>query len=233
VELLSLAKKNYNYRQLAAMTNLPITVLSRYVRGHVLPSAGRTEALRKALEPVVSLEALLRQGIHFDEQGYFDNSSIVWDINILRLAAYRAIELFAGRKITKILTAAVDGVPFATIVASEMGKGLVVAKKEREVGIQDFVEESFVPSNSAIVMTLHIPRHAIRRGDSVLIVDDIISDGDTHRALVNLVAKAKASVVGMFSLVSVGDAWRQRIQLDDSAFVHSAVKVEPPKYGAQ
>ena len=39
VDLLKAAKDRYTYRELSSMTGLPVTVLSRYAKGHVLPSA--------------------------------------------------------------------------------------------------------------------------------------------------------------------------------------------------
>jgi len=36
IELLRTAKKEYTYRELSVKTNLPVTVLSRYAKGHVL-----------------------------------------------------------------------------------------------------------------------------------------------------------------------------------------------------
>jgi len=228
VELLTLAKKTHTYRELSEITKLPITVLSRYVKGHVLPSSNRAEQLRTTLEPAVSLENLLRENIRFDEAGYFDNSSIVWDLNLLRLAAYRTIENFAGRKITKIITAEADGIPFATIVASEMGKSLVVARKSREVGVSDWIEESYIPSNSAVVITLHVPRYLIKRNDSILIVDDVTRTGETQRALMDLVLKARGSVVGVMTLIGIGRSWKQRLAHESDFLVNSIVELNDP-----
>ena len=228
VELLSLAKKTHTYRELSDITKLPITVLSRYVKGHVLPSTNRAEQLKSALEPVVSLENLLRENIKFDASNYFDNSSIIWDLNLLRLAAYRTIEAFAGRKITKILTAEADGIPFATTVASEMGKALLVARKSREVGVSDWIEESYIPSNSAFVITLYVPRYMVKRNDSILIVDDVTRTGETQKALIDLVLKSKASVVGMMTLIAVGKTWRQKLAVESDCLLSSIVELNDP-----
>jgi len=229
IELLALAKRFHTYRELSQVTGLPITVLSRYAKGHVMPSSNRTEELRKVLFPMVSLEKLLVESVEFDSDGYLNNSRVVWDPGILRLAAYRAMDLFAGRKITKILTAAVDGVPFATILAGEMEKGLVVAKTSREVAISDFIEESFIPSSSAVVTTLYVPKYSIRREDSVLIVDDVARSGDTQRAMINLTLKAKASVAGILTLIGIGDHWKEKPPWAPDIQIHAIVGLsEPP-----
>lgn len=206
IELLRTAKKHFTYRELAQRTGLPVTVLSRYVKGHVLPTTKRAKNIWNILAKIVNLEEEIRSRLKFDELGYFDNTSIVGDLNLLQQAAQDALSKFAGRRITKIVTAAVDGIPLATAVASAFGVDLVIAKKSKEVGVQDFLEETYIPSNSAVMMALYVPR-GILKGESVLIVDDVIRTGETQRALINLVGRAKAEVTGIFALIAVGDDW--------------------------
>ena len=212
IDLLRTAKKHYTYRELSTRTELPVTVLSRYVKGHVLPSSSRARKIWKILEKLVGLEEELRRLIKFDENGYFDNTSIISDTALLQQGAQYVFLKFAGRRITKILTAAVDGIPLATIIAEALGVNLIIAKKTKDVGIRDYIEETFIPGDSAMVMSLYIPRGTIKRGDSVLIVDDIIKSGETPKAMVNLVLKARAEVAGIYALIAVGDKWSGKIQ---------------------
>src|SRR2546428_14171134 len=73
IELLNLAKQRFTYRELSAMAHLPETVLSRSVKGHVLPTAHRAEEINKTLHRYISLEKEVLQRTHFDDGGYFDN----------------------------------------------------------------------------------------------------------------------------------------------------------------
>jgi adenine/guanine phosphoribosyltransferase-like PRPP-binding protein len=185
----------------------------------VLPTSTRAKKLRKALSKMVKLDVEVMKKLRFDEQGYFDNTNIIFNMNLLKLAAQHALDKFAGKKITVVLTAAVDGIPLATLVANLLNKNVVVAKKEKEVGVRSFLEEVYIPSNSAILTSLYIPKKlpidkstlTIRRGDSVLIVDDVIRSGETQRALINLCYKAKAEVAGIFALIVVGTQWKGKI----------------------
>jgi len=211
IDLLRTAKKNYTYRELSGRTGLPVTVLSRYVKGHVLPSSSRAKTVWKTLEKLVGLEEELRRRIKFDEYGYFDNSSIISDPALLQQGAQYVFSRFAGRRITKVLTAAVDGIPLATLVSEALGIDMVIAKKSKEVGIRDYIEESFIPGESAMIMSLYIPRNTIKRGEGVLIVDDIIKSGETQKALINLVDKCRAEVAGVYALIGIGDQWRQKL----------------------
>jgi len=230
IELLRTAKykRNITYRELASKTGLPVTVLSRYAKGHVLPNTSRAKQLWKVLTKLVGLETELRSRIKFDEDGYFDNTEIVGDYNILQQAANHALANFAGRRVTKILSAAVDGIPLATMVANALGVNLVVAKRNKEVGVKAFLEETYVLKGSGVTMTLYIPKEAIKKRDSVLVVDDMIKTGETQAALVSLVRKAKAEMSGLFSLVAVGDEWKRVLKLSGECPVEVITYVKAP-----
>jgi adenine/guanine phosphoribosyltransferase-like PRPP-binding protein len=230
IELLRTAKykRNITYRELASKTGLPVTVLSRYAKGHVLPNTSRAKQLWKVLTRLVGLETELRSRIKFDEDGYFDNTEIVGDYNILQQAANHALANFAGRRVTKVLSAAVDGIPLATMVANALGVNLVVAKRNKEVGVKAFLEETYVLRGSGVTMTIYIPKEAIKKRDSVLVVDDMIKTGETQAALVNLVRKAKAEMSGLFSLIAVGDEWKRVLKLAGECPVEVITYVKAP-----
>jgi adenine phosphoribosyltransferase len=229
IELLITAKKQYTYRELSTKTNLPVTVLSRYAKGHVLPNAARAKQLWNILTKLVGLEAELHRIIRFNEHGYFDNTWIVGDFNILKQAAHYALATFAGKRVTKVLTAAVDGIPLATMVANSLGVNLAIAKTNKEVGVPAFLEETYVLRDSGVTVTLYLPKNAIKRRDSVLVVDDMIKTGETQAALINLVHKAKAEISGIYSLIAIGDEWQERIKLPKRCSVEVVTKVKPKK----
>ena len=230
IELLRTAKykKNITYRELSAKTGLPVTVLSRYAKGHVLPNTARAKQLWKVLSKFVSLENEIRSRIKFDEDGYFDNTDIIGDFHILQQAANHALANFAGKRVTKVFTAAVDGIPLATMVANALGVNLVIAKRSKEVGVKEFLEETFVLRDSGVTMTLYVPKDAIKKKDSVLIVDDMIKTGETQAALVNLVRKAKAEISGVFALIAIGDEWKKKLKLPEDCPVEVVTYVKQP-----
>lgn len=231
IELLRTAKykRNITYRELASKTGLPVTVLSRYAKGHVMPNTARAKQLWKVLTKLVGLETELRNRIKFDEEGYFDNTDIIGDFNILQQAANHALSNFAGKRVTKVLTAAVDGIPLATMVANALGVNLIIAKRGKEVGVKAFLEETYVLGrDSGVTMTLYIPKDAIKKRDSVLIVDDMIKTGETQAALVNLVRKAKAEISGFFSIIAVGEEWKKKLKLSGECPVEVITYVKAP-----
>ena len=231
IELLRTAKykKNITYRELSSKTGLPVTVLSRYAKGHVLPNTTRAKQLWRVLNKIVGLETELRSRIKFDDTGYFDNTEIIGDFNILQQAANYALANFAGKRVTKVITAAVDGVPLATMVANSLGVNLIVAKRNKEVGVKAFLEETYIlGKDSGVTITLYIPKDVVKKRDSVLVVDDMIKSGETQEALVTLVRKAKAEISGLFSLIAVGDEWKKRLKFGNNAPIEVVTYLKSP-----
>ena len=226
VELLRTAKKQYTYRELALKTDLPVTVLSRYAKGHVLPNISRARKLWKALSRIVGLKLEFQKRMKFNRDGYFDNTAIIGDIILLRQAANFALARFAGKRVTKVLTAAVDGIALATMVANALGVNLVIAKPSKEVGVSSFIEETYTLYGSGFTVTVYIPKGAIKKHDSVLVVDDILKSGDTQAALLNLVYKAKAEISGIFVMIAVGNSWKERMQIQPNCPVEIILNIE-------
>ena len=212
IELLNLAKNYYTYRELSQIMSLPESVLSRYVKGHVLPAMDRALYINKTMEKVMGLEAEIQLRMRFDDSGYFDNTRLISDTLLLERAVQHAVNRFAGARITKILSPAVDGIPLAVLLADRLGVKLVIAKKTREVGVREFIEEVYVPDKSAMVISLYVPRDALKRGDCVLIVDDVVDRGETQMALARIIQKAKAEVAGIYALIGLNADWKTTME---------------------
>ena len=101
IELLNLAKNYYTYRELSQVMGLPDTVLSRYVKGHVLPTMDRALHINKTMEKVMGLEAEIQLRIRFDDSGYFDNTRLISDPLLLERAVQHAVNRFRGHESRK------------------------------------------------------------------------------------------------------------------------------------
>jgi adenine phosphoribosyltransferase len=211
-DLLKVAAESHTYQELSDLLGLSPPILSRYMRGHVLPSYSRAQGLYDKLMVITDIREELKKKINFDEDGYFDNTPLVTEITWLKIMSNYALEKFAGRRVTKILTAAVDGIPVSTLVANLLEVDLLIAKGTKEVGINDFVEETYIPRGSAIRQSLYIPKNSIRKRDSILIIDDVVRTGETVKALVDMVVNRRADIAGIYVLVTVGDEWKEYLK---------------------
>jgi len=101
----------------------------------------------------------------------------------------------------------------------------LIAKRNKEVGVPAFLEETYALRDSGVTMTLYLPKDALKRRDSVLIVDDMIKTGETQVALVNFVKKSRAEVSGVYSLIAVGEDWRENLKLPKGSPIEVVIKI--------
>lgn len=204
VELLATLKKRYSYKDLSSVLDLSPPILSRYVRGHVLPSAARSEKFIATFREKL-LRKMIIDEVKVSADGSYDISSVVSNVGLLRQIAKVVYSEFSLVSVDRVLTMEVDGVPLATEVAGEFNVSLAVARDERDLGVQEFLEQKAVYSPST-VKYLYLAKSAIRKGDHVLIVDDMVRSGTTIEALTILVERMRAKIVGIFAIASVEQA---------------------------
>jgi len=214
VDLLRLIKNEYSFNFIAKQTKISASTLNRYASGDIMPNPIRAEKLMNKLLEMFPLDKLLRSKL-VTHDGYIDNSKILSDTVLLRHISRFVIETYSGKRINKVATIAADGIPLAVQVARELSVPIVYAKKNREVGIKKFIEEVVKINEAAIEFELYIPKELLKKGDDILIVDDIIRDGAQQYALFKIIKKARAEVVGIFTLVAIGDRWKDIRDLGD------------------
>ena len=208
VAVLRTLKETRTYDELAAVTGLPAGDLNRYVNGHVLPGAERA---REVVTDVGrdALAAELAARVTVDDEGYVDNSRVVFDQSFLDLVAPVAAEAFGFDRPDVVLTAATDGITLGAAMASFFDARLAYAKKSKETAVEEFIE-SRQRLASGIELTYYLPASAIEAGDTVLVVDDLIRSGETQELLLDIAVQADADVAGVFALIAVGDEGMER-----------------------
>jgi len=208
VSVLRTLKETRTYDELAAETGLPAGDLNRYVNGHVLPSAERAREVVSDVGERV-LRAELEDRVRLDDEGYVDNSSVVFDQSFLDLVAPVAAESFAFERPDVVLTAATDGITLAAALASYYDARCAYAKKSKETAVDEFIEAR-QRLQSGIELTYYLPASAVDAGESVLVVDDLIRSGETQELLLDIADAADAAVAGVFALIAAGEEGIER-----------------------
>ncbi|TKR25257.1 phosphoribosyltransferase family protein [Natronomonas salsuginis] len=223
VDVLRTLKETHTYEELAAETGLPAGDLNRYVNGHVLPGERRAREIVADVGAELLMDELDAR-IVVDEEGYVDNSRLVFDQALLSLVPPVAAELLAIEPPDIVLTAATDGITLAAAMARHFGARCAYAKKSRETAVDEFIEVRQRLS-SGIEIDYYLPANAISAGDSVLVVDDLIRSGETQELLLEIAAAADAEVGGVFALIAVGDEGIERARSRTDAPVDALVKL--------
>lgn len=222
VDVLRTLKETRTYEELAAETGLPAGDLNRYVNGHVLPSESRARDIVGEVGASLLAEELDAR-IAVDDEGYVDNSRVVFDQSLLSLVPPVAAETLGFEPPDAVLTAATDGITLAAAMARYFGARCTYAKKSRETAVEEFIEARQRLS-SGIEIDYYLPANAIAPGESVLVVDDLIRSGETQELLLEVASATDASVAGVFALIAVGDEGIDRARAHTDAPVGSLVR---------
>lgn len=116
-----------------------------------------------------------------------------------------------------ILTAEAKGIPLAYEMARQLSKPYVVARKSTKLYMSDIisVDVKSITTNAKQTLYLDGAKANMMKGKRVLIVDDVISTGESLNALVQLADACGAQVCGMAAILAEGDA----AQRDDIIFL--------------
>jgi adenine/guanine phosphoribosyltransferase-like PRPP-binding protein len=201
IEALRMLKRHMSYERLSSILGLPPAVLSRYVNGHVLPSAEKSRAIMAAFKREFLLDEVRRR-LAKDEVGAIDTSEIIHDPLLLKQIVLAELEKLMGFKVDNVMTMESDGIPVAYQLASTLGVGLAIARKSKKIGVREFVEVRQIFESGAY-RYIYLPKGLVKKGEYVLLVDDIIRTGGTMRAMIALCNELRANISGMFSIIAL------------------------------
>lgn len=107
-----------------------------------------------------------------------------------------------------ILTAECKGIPLAYEMSRQMGIPYIVARKSVKAYMTDPKSVTVKSITTAAVQTLYLDAEKADwlKGKRVLLVDDVISTGESLKALEQLTALAGGEIVGEAAVLAEGDA---------------------------
>ncbi|MBR3282239.1 MAG: adenine phosphoribosyltransferase [Ruminococcus sp.] len=107
-----------------------------------------------------------------------------------------------------ILTAESKGIPLAYEMARQSGKPYVVARKSVKLYMSDPVEVTVKSITTVNVQKLYLSKEKAEflSGKRVLLVDDVISTGESLKALEKLTAAVGGEIAGEAAVLAEGDA---------------------------
>ena len=130
------------------------------------------------------------------------------DVGLMERMGQALAKRFRGAKVTKVLTAESSGIALACFVALALGVPAVYAKRFRTGYIDPDVYSAETHSFTLDkTYTLRVSRKYLTADDVVLVVDDILSNGQSVLSLLELVSKAGGEVAGV--AVAIEKAMRE------------------------
>jgi adenine phosphoribosyltransferase len=161
------------------------------------------EALRSAIRDVVDFP---KPGIIFK-----DITPILADAKLFHQSISLLCETAGGHVIDKVVGIDARGFIFAAAVADRLGAGFIPIRKKGKLPWKTRQTAYSLEYGESIV-ELH--EDAIRPGESVLLVDDLLATGGTAAAALKLLDELGANVVGISVLIEL-------------AFLEGRAKLQP------
>lgn len=107
-----------------------------------------------------------------------------------------------------LMTAESKGLPLAYEMARQSGKNYVLARKSVKLYMTKPIEVEVKSITTEAKQKLYLDESDCvnLKGKKVLLVDDVISSGESMRALSELATKAGGEIAGMCAVLAEGDA---------------------------
>ena len=149
-----------------------------------------------------SLRAAIRDVVDFPKPGivFKDITPILADGKLFRRAITLICETTGGTKISKVVGIDARGFIFASAVADRLGVGFVPVRKKGKLPWKTRQTAYSLEYGEAIV-ELH--EDAVKPGESVLLVDDLLATGGTAAAAVRLLDELGANLIGISFLIEL------------------------------
>lgn len=132
------------------------------------------------------------------------------DVELCKCCAKELIEKLSslGIEYDIIITDEAKGIPIAYEMSSQSGRNYIVARKSVKLYMRDPVSVTVRSITTDAVQTLYLSQQDIDliRGRRVLIVDDVISTGESIRAMEALIEKSGCKTVGKAAVLAEGSA---------------------------
>ncbi|HEV8488303.1 MAG TPA: adenine phosphoribosyltransferase [Candidatus Limnocylindrales bacterium] len=148
------------------------------------------------------LRAKIREIPDFPKPGilFYDITTLLKDGKSFKKAIDQMLQPYKKEKIDVVVGMESRGFIFSAPMAYQLDAGLVPVRKLGKLPAETITVEYALEYGSN---TLEIHRDAIRPGQNVLIVDDLLATGGTVRGTIELIERLKGEVVGLAFLVEL------------------------------
>ena len=127
------------------------------------------------------------------------------DPQLMHLLGDDLASRFAGQQISVILTAETSGIMLAQAVALKLGVPFIYAKKKRPITMTEYFAAASYSFTKQESTTLYVSKEVLISTDRVLFIDDFFAKGSTHKAMVEIVDQAGATLVGTAVIINKSD----------------------------
>lgn len=158
--------------------------------------------MAKAADKVGKLKAAIRDVPDFPKPGiiFKDITPILGDPKLFKAAIDALVARHKGKRVDKIAAIDARGFLFAGAMCDRMGVGLVPIRKKGKLPYKTF-EQSYELEYGSATLTIHTD--AFKKGDRVVLIDDLLATGGTAAASAKLIEQAGGKVIAIDFIVEL------------------------------
>ena len=142
-----------------------------------------------------SIQDYPKEGILFR-----DITTLLKDKDAFKLAIDKMAEQVKDKKVDLMVGAESRGFLIGSALAYKMNCGFIPVRKKGKLPYKTISEEYALEYGTD---TLYMHEDAIKKGDNVLVVDDLIATGGTALAMIKMVEKLGGNVIGSSFLIEL------------------------------
>ncbi len=129
-----------------------------------------------------------------------DITTLLKDAKAFKVAVDSMAAQYKNKKIDVVLSVESRGFMFGGAIAYQLGTGIVPVRKKGKLPYKTYSVSYDLEYGKD---TLEIHQDAFKKGDNVLVVDDLLATGGTTRAVVDLVEMMGGNIVGLVFLIEL------------------------------
>ncbi len=150
----------------------------------------------------MELKGYIRSIQDYPKEGilFRDITTLLKDKDAFKLAIDKMAEQVKDKKVDLIVGAESRGFLIGSALAYKMNCGFIPVRKKGKLPYKTISEEYALEYGTD---TLYMHEDAIKKGDNVLVVDDLIATGGTALAMIKMVEKLGGNVVGSSFLIEL------------------------------
>jgi adenine phosphoribosyltransferase len=150
--------------------------------------------------PILDLKAKIRRIPEFKGVVFWDITPLLKDKRAFRECVKRIADYYRTKNVDVVVSNEARGFIIGGAIAYELGAGFVPIRKKGKLPSKAMCltyDKEYEPD------TIEIHEDAIKHGQKVLLIDDLLATGGTIKANVNLVEKLGGKIVGVGFLVEL------------------------------
>jgi adenine phosphoribosyltransferase len=173
----------------------------------------------------LDLKALVRTIPDYPKPGilFRDITTLLADPAGLRAAVDELIWPFLGAPISYVAGIEARGFILGGAVAHELGRGFLPIRKKGKLPYKTIGQEYKLEYG---VDTVEIHADAIRKGDRILLVDDLVATGGTAEAAIELIHKSGGEVIAACFIIDLPDLGGAERLARKGVTVHTLIAFE-------